>query len=93
MTRARRARFQAHVDCDVLLAGALAHSCSHGPPPHRVRVVVLPRDNREAEMADVRRRLAGRPAASRPTDVTRAAEEPGPGGSDELGPTPESTRA
>lgn len=31
-----------YVLCDALLCGELAHSCAHGPPPHRI-LVCLPK--------------------------------------------------
>jgi hypothetical protein len=31
----------AYVDCDKMLSGELAHSCQHGPPPHRIKVAVV----------------------------------------------------
>ena len=29
-----------YVWCDAMLGGELAHSCSHGPPPHEIKVCV-----------------------------------------------------
>ncbi len=34
-----------YVYCDQAVAGELAHSCRHGPPPHKVKVCVVARDN------------------------------------------------
>jgi len=34
-----------YVLCDAMISGELAHSCSHGPPPHSILVCVLKKDN------------------------------------------------
>lgn len=34
-----------YVYCDKIIEGELAHSCSHGPGPHRIKVVVVAKDN------------------------------------------------
>ena len=34
-----------YVYCDQIIEGELAHSCSHGPAPHRIKVVVVAKDN------------------------------------------------
>ncbi len=31
----------AYVDCDKMLSGELAHSCRHGPAPHRIKVAII----------------------------------------------------
>jgi hypothetical protein len=31
--------------CDGMIAGKLAHSCEHGPPPHRIKVCVTKKGN------------------------------------------------
>jgi hypothetical protein len=35
-----------YVNCDAMISGELAHSCSHGPPPHQILVCVLKKDNK-----------------------------------------------
>jgi hypothetical protein len=35
-----------YVMCDGMIDGELAHSCSHGPPPHDIKVCLLKKDNR-----------------------------------------------
>jgi hypothetical protein len=41
----------AYVQCDAeLLRGELPHSCVHGPPPHRIKVCVVAKDNTKAVM-------------------------------------------
>jgi hypothetical protein len=42
-----RAFLYAHVWCDKLPGGALGHFCREGPPPHNLRVCILPNDNAE----------------------------------------------
>ncbi|HYY83214.1 MAG TPA: hypothetical protein VE686_01785, partial [Beijerinckiaceae bacterium] len=34
-----------YVLCDRLVAGTLAHSCVHGEGPHRIKIVVVKKDN------------------------------------------------
>lgn len=34
-----------YVQCDAMIAGELAHSCSHGPPPHRIKVCITKTGN------------------------------------------------
>lgn len=34
-----------YVLCDRLIGGSLAHSCIHGQGPHRIKIVVLKKDN------------------------------------------------
>lgn len=34
-----------YVSCDRIMEGELAHSCSHGPAPHSIKVVVVKKDN------------------------------------------------
>lgn len=53
--RANRYYLHAYVWCDGMIAGAIAHSCRHGPPPHHVKVCITKKDNekfwREIEAA------------------------------------------
>lgn len=60
--RANRHYLHAYVWCDGMIAGELAHSCRHGPGPHRIKVCITKIDNkknwREIECA----------APARPTD-------------------------
>jgi hypothetical protein len=34
-----------YILCDRLVAGTLAHSCVHGEGPHRIKIVVVKKDN------------------------------------------------
>jgi hypothetical protein len=43
--RAPQAFLHAYVMCDAILSGDLAHSCRHGPPPHRIKVCITKKDN------------------------------------------------
>ena len=40
-----------YVLCDRLVAGTLAHSCMHGEGPHRIKIVVVKKDNPRAIIA------------------------------------------
>lgn len=40
-----RPMISGYVYCDQVIEGELAHSCSHGPAPHRISVVVVQKDN------------------------------------------------
>lgn len=55
MHRANRYYLHGYVWCDGMIAGTLAHSCEHGPPPHRIKVCVTKKGNekfwREIEAA------------------------------------------
>ncbi len=58
-----------YIWCDQLLEGELGHSCTHGPAPHRIKVVVVKKDNsaainrivRDAADADRARKRAAAP--------------------------------
>jgi hypothetical protein len=43
--RANRHYLHAYVMCDGMIAGELAHSCEHGPPPHRTKVCITKKGN------------------------------------------------
>jgi hypothetical protein len=45
MTRANRRYWHGYVWCDAMIAGELAHSCRHGPPPHHIKVCVTKKGN------------------------------------------------
>lgn len=34
-----------YINCDEVEEGELAHSCTHGPAPHRIKVVMVKKDN------------------------------------------------
>jgi hypothetical protein len=36
-----------YVWCDGMIAGELAHSCRHGPGPHRIKVCITKIDNKK----------------------------------------------
>jgi hypothetical protein len=46
-TRARTPQLFVHgyVMCDAMIGGKLAHSCSHGPAPHRIKVCLTRKEN------------------------------------------------
>jgi len=43
--RANRDYLHGYVWCDGMIAGKLAHTCRHGPPPHRIKVCVTKKGN------------------------------------------------
>jgi hypothetical protein len=45
MTRANRRYWHGYVWCDAMIAGELAHTCRHGPSPHRIKVCVTKKGN------------------------------------------------
>jgi hypothetical protein len=52
----------AYMLCTKIVAGAVGHSCQHGPPPHRIRVCLTKKDNGAAYV-----RLAALPRRPPPT--------------------------
>jgi len=44
--RANRPYLHGYVWCDAMIVGAVAHSCRHGPPPHRIKVCLTRIDNK-----------------------------------------------
>jgi hypothetical protein len=40
-----------YILCDHLVAGTLAHSCVHGEGPHRIKIVVVKKDNPKSIVA------------------------------------------
>jgi hypothetical protein len=53
-----------YVMCDAMLEGRLAHSCAHGPGPHRIKVCLVRKGN-EAVWRHVLAIVGGRPARRR----------------------------
>ena len=43
--RANRYYLHGYVMCNRMIAGELAHSCEHGPPPHRIKVCITKKGN------------------------------------------------
>ena len=63
--RANRFYLHGYVWCDALIAGKLAHSCLHGPPPHHIKVCVTRKGNEKfwgeiEEAAKMKDRASGR---------------------------------
>ncbi len=50
-----------YVWCNGMLGGELAHSCAHGPGPHRIQVCVVKKDNTAAVIAQLERQAGPRP--------------------------------
>jgi len=44
-SRANRFYLHGYVWCDGMIAGELAHTCAHGPPPHHIKVCVTKKGN------------------------------------------------
>jgi hypothetical protein len=50
--------------CDAMISGELAHSCSHGPPPHDILVCVLKKDNLKL-WPEIEREIGPRPGTKK----------------------------
>lgn len=46
-----------YVMCDEAVRGGVSHSCRHGPPPHRIKVCVVKRDNTPAVMRALQEKM------------------------------------
>ena len=44
--RATRPYLHGYVWCNAMIAGVVGHSCSHGPPPHHIKVCITKIDNK-----------------------------------------------
>jgi hypothetical protein len=53
-----------YVLCNAMISGELAHSCSHGPPPHRILVCVLKTDNPKS-WREIERDIGPRPGTKK----------------------------
>jgi hypothetical protein len=60
--RANRQYLHAYVWCDAKITGAVAHSCRHGPPPHRIKVCITKVDNKKT-WRDIERAAPARATA------------------------------
>lgn len=58
--RSPHAMVHAYIHCDRIV-GEIAHSHLHGPSPHKIRVVVVAKDNSRAVMEWVKSRAGPRP--------------------------------
>ena len=54
---APRPFLHAFVWCNRMIDGELAHSCNHGPPPHRIKICIVKKDNTKEIYAVARARL------------------------------------
>ena len=45
LMRATCCYLHGYVWCDAMIAGELAHTCTHGPPPHRIKVCITKKGN------------------------------------------------
>ncbi len=52
--RSPRPMVHGYVDCDRAVSGELSHSCTHGPPPHRIKVCVVGKDNARTVMEQLK---------------------------------------
>lgn len=52
--RSPRRMLHGYVWCDQVLEGELGHSCLHGPPPHRVKVCIVAKDNPKPLVAELK---------------------------------------
>jgi len=46
-----------YVWCDGAIDGEVAHSCSHGEGPHRIKVCVVKKDNTRAVIRELEKRV------------------------------------
>jgi hypothetical protein len=53
--KANRLYLHGYVMCDQLIAGHLAHSCQHGPAPHRIKVCITKKGNEKVWREVLRR--------------------------------------
>jgi hypothetical protein len=60
-----RPMVHAYVWCDAVDGLDYAHSCMHGPPPHRINVVIVAKDNRPAVMRHLKKLASTRKAETR----------------------------
>lgn len=60
MARSPRPFLHGYVMCDAMLDGELSHSCLHGPPPHRVKVCFVQKDNPRWLFEEVKHRVVSR---------------------------------
>ena len=44
--RANRPYLHGYVWCNAMITGGVAHSCRHGPPPHRIKICIVKIDNK-----------------------------------------------
>lgn len=58
--RANRPYLHGYMSCDAIISGDLDHSCMHGPPPHRIKVCVVAKDNDRKLMATLKAGVAPR---------------------------------
>ncbi len=65
--KANRLYLHGYVMCDQLIAGHLAHSCQHGPAPHRIKVCITKKGN-EKIWREVLGRVGEEP---RPRELTK----------------------
>ncbi len=59
--RSPRPFLHGYVACDAAVSGEVSHSCLHGPPPHRILVCMVQKDNDKAIVAEVKRRAREQP--------------------------------
>lgn len=55
--RAPRPFLHGYVMCDAMVSGGVSHSCRHGPPPHRIKVCVVKKDNTSAVLRALQSKL------------------------------------
>jgi hypothetical protein len=66
--KANRRYLHGYVMCDQLLEGKLAHSCQHGPGPHRIKVCITKKGN-EKVWDEVLGRVVGDRARGQETGI------------------------
>jgi len=61
MAASPRPFLSGYVLCTEMVEGELAHSCEHGPPPHKIKVCITKKDNTK-EVYEKLSALADQPA-------------------------------
>ncbi|MCJ2069331.1 hypothetical protein MKK75_11050 [Methylobacterium sp. J-030] len=58
-----RPMLMGYIRCTDLTSGEIAHTCQHGPPPHRIKVTIVQKDNDRSVVAALKAVVAerGRP--------------------------------
>ena len=64
----------AYVQCDGAIEGEVAHTGSHGPCPHSIKVAIVKKDNPAALIAQLYSTAGPKPPRHKPALVTRVVE-------------------
>ena len=59
--RAPQLFIHGYIWCNDIIEGEIAHTCSHGPPPHRIKVCVVMKDNSKETWAELLEIVGAKP--------------------------------